>query len=165
MYKNEDYDNKYYYAYITELKYINDNMTEIKIETDVFQTWQFDFIYKKSFVERKHVTDDVAGNYTMAENVGTGEYIVNRYDYTDFMDDNYYIVQTTKYIGGDEPLATDFGGVFMDGGAYVCDTYVGVMQLLSDLRQAQIPSSAIYNVYVVPSFLVQQNNPVPEFRI
>lgn len=60
MYMNQSYDiNRYYYAYIVDIKYINDNMTELKIETDVFQTWQFDFIYKKSFVERKHVTDDI----------------------------------------------------------------------------------------------------------
>lgn len=58
-YNTDDLDPKYYYAYIVDLKYINDNMTEIYIETDVFQTWQFDFTYLKSYVERKHVTDDI----------------------------------------------------------------------------------------------------------
>lgn len=59
MYQNESYTNKWFYGFITDMRYVNDNMTEITIETDVFQTWQFDIIYKKMFVEREHVTDDV----------------------------------------------------------------------------------------------------------
>lgn len=77
MYKNPDYKDKYYYAYITDLKYINDKMTEIYIKTDVFQTWQFDFIYKECFVEREHVNDDTIGKHTIPEGLETGEYICN----------------------------------------------------------------------------------------
>lgn len=159
IYCNQDYDNKYYYAYITDLKYINDNMTEIKIETDVFQTWQFDFIYKKSFVERKHVTDDIAGNYTLSEPVATGEYIMNRYDYTDFFNEHYYLVQVTKNLDGVEGGASDFGGIFMTGFTYVCDSYAGVMELLLDYKQAEISTKSITNVYIVPSFLVPYDTP------
>ena len=61
MYKNENYSNKWFYAFITGMRYINDNLTEISIATDVFQTWQFDLIYKQSFVEREiiPVADDI----------------------------------------------------------------------------------------------------------
>lgn len=61
MYKNENYTNKWFYAFITGMRYINDNLTEITITTDVFQTWQFDLIYKLSFVEREiiPVVDDL----------------------------------------------------------------------------------------------------------
>ena len=44
-------------------------MTEITIETDVFQTWQFNINYKKMFVEREHVNDDTVGLHTVPENV------------------------------------------------------------------------------------------------
>lgn len=80
MYKNPDYSTKYYYAYITDIRYINDNMTEVTIKTDVFQTWQFDFIYMRSFVEREHVNNDTIGLHTIPESVERGEYIVNNYD-------------------------------------------------------------------------------------
>lgn len=46
MYQNEAYSNKWFYAYITNMRYINDNTTEISIETDVYQTFQFDITYK-----------------------------------------------------------------------------------------------------------------------
>ena len=61
MYQNENYSDKWFYAFITNMRYVNDNMTEITITTDVFQTWQFDLVYKQSFVEREMiaVSDDV----------------------------------------------------------------------------------------------------------
>lgn len=55
MYQNENYTDKWFYAYITNMRYLNDNCTEITIETDAFQTWQFDIEYKQCFVEREHV--------------------------------------------------------------------------------------------------------------
>lgn len=72
MYKNEAYSNKWFYAYITEMKYLNNSTTEISIETDVFQTWQFDIIYKKMFVEREHVSNDTIGMHTIPENLDIG---------------------------------------------------------------------------------------------
>lgn len=61
MYQNENYTTKWFYAFITDMRYINDHVTEIAIETDVWQTWQFDLTFKKSFVEREmiNVSEDV----------------------------------------------------------------------------------------------------------
>ena len=58
MYRNNNYTNKWFYAFITGMRYINDNLTEVSIVTDVFQTWQFDLIFKESFVEREIVSTD-----------------------------------------------------------------------------------------------------------
>ena len=61
MYQNANYGDKWFYAFIVNMKYISDYTTEIEILTDAFQTWQFDIIFKQSFVEREmlNVTDDV----------------------------------------------------------------------------------------------------------
>lgn len=83
MYKNENYSNKWFYAFIKNMRYINDGITEIEIETDVLQTWKFDIVYKQSFVEREHVSDDTFGAHTVPENLETGEYMYqpsNGYD-------------------------------------------------------------------------------------
>lgn len=53
MYQNENYSNKWFYAFITNMTYVNDGMTEISITTDVFQTWQFDIIWKKVLLKEK----------------------------------------------------------------------------------------------------------------
>lgn len=75
MYRNDAYSNKWFYAYIEDITYINDNMTGIKIKSDVFQTWQFDFEYKPCFVEREHTNDDTIGTNTVPENLETGSFI------------------------------------------------------------------------------------------
>ena len=75
MYQNEAYSNKWLYAFITSMEYVNDNMTFITIKTDVYQTWQFDMVWKRSFIEREHVNDDTIGKHTVPENLELGEYI------------------------------------------------------------------------------------------
>lgn len=61
MYQNENYGNKWFYAFITNIQYVNDNCSYISIKTDVFQTWQFNLNYLQSFIEREMLStvDDV----------------------------------------------------------------------------------------------------------
>lgn len=77
MYRNTNYGTKWFYAYITDMQYINDNMTAITIKTDSWQTWCFDITMKKSFVEREHVADDTFGKHTVPENLDVGEFVCN----------------------------------------------------------------------------------------
>ena len=77
MYRNDAYSNKWFYAFIDKIDYINDNLTAVSIKEDVFQTWQFDFVYKNTFVEREHVNDDTIGLHTVPEGLEIGEYIIN----------------------------------------------------------------------------------------
>lgn len=76
MYQNENYSNKWFYAFITGMEYLNDNTTRISILTDPFQTWQFDLTYKTSFVEREMIgiAADTPGANLVPENLETGEY-------------------------------------------------------------------------------------------
>lgn len=156
MYQNPDYSTKWYYAYITDLRYINDNMTEVTIKTDVFQTWQFDFIYMKSFVEREMVNNDTAGLHTIPEGLETGEYKINSSEYFDDLDECLYMVQTTEWVSGaDNPLATNYGGIYMAGGAYTCETYQEVVSIIQALITEK--GSAVYNVYMIPKAIVNQD--------
>lgn len=54
MYKNSNYSNKWFYAFITRKEYVNPNNTRVFFEIDVYQTWQFDMQFKPSFVVREH---------------------------------------------------------------------------------------------------------------
>lgn len=61
MYQNKSYGNKWFYAFITNMEYKTNSTTYIKIKTDIYQTWQFDIIFKHSFVEREmiNVSEDI----------------------------------------------------------------------------------------------------------
>ena len=77
MYKNVAYANKWFYCFIDKMTYVNDEVTEIKLRTDVWQTWQLSLTYKQSFVEREHATDDSIGANTLDEGINTGEFMIN----------------------------------------------------------------------------------------
>lgn len=77
MYRNEAYSNKWFYAFITDMEYLNDNVTAISIKTDVWQTWCFDLSYKRTFVEREHVNNDAIGENTIDEGLELGDYMIN----------------------------------------------------------------------------------------
>lgn len=52
MYQNVD--GKWIYCFITRKVYINDNNTELILETDVMQTFWFDVTWNHTFIEREH---------------------------------------------------------------------------------------------------------------
>ena len=77
MYRNDAFSNKWFYAYVTDMQYLNDNVTAITIKTDVWQTWQFDLTFKRTFVEREHVNSDTIGEHTLDEGLELGDYVIN----------------------------------------------------------------------------------------
>ena len=80
-YQNSNISNKWMYAFITDMEYVNEGRTDVKIETDVIQTWMFNYDVKASFVEREHVKDDTIGLNTVPENLETGEYICDHVEW------------------------------------------------------------------------------------
>lgn len=58
MFQNSGFGNKWFYAFIKQVNYINTNNTEIVYELDDYQTWQFDFTVLPSIVEREHPNTD-----------------------------------------------------------------------------------------------------------
>ena len=79
MYRNHNYSNKWFYAYVTDLQWSSEKMTLVTLKTDVWQTWQFNLTFKKSFVEREHVNNDAIGLNTIPENLELGDYVCNAY--------------------------------------------------------------------------------------
>ena len=127
MYKNSNYSNKWFYAYVTRMEYENDNCTRVYIKTDVFQTWQFDLTYMESFVEREHVNDDTLGKNTVPEQLETGEYIVN-----DHLSDAYNNHLTIVYgTNMDVNLDRTYGNVY--NGLPSAVTYVHRDQMIGGL--------------------------------
>lgn len=75
MFQNTSYGNKWFYAFITNVEYINNAVSEIKFEIDVIQTWLLDCDIKESFVEREHSSSDEIGDNILPEPVELGEYV------------------------------------------------------------------------------------------
>lgn len=104
-------NSKFYYYFITSMDYIDEQTTKIHIELDVMQTYFFDITYNNTFIEREHVTDDIAGKHTIPERVETGEYIcTEKLSLTDSSDVN--IVFQVIYDNTFPDLQYQYGGVF-----------------------------------------------------
>ena len=114
FYKNTGFTNKYYFCFVTNMEYINENCTAIYFTTDVFQTWQFDIKYHPCFVEREHVNDDTIGLHTVEENLNVGE-VIEESETTDLSYTNeygYYIGIMSGYTPTDGQSS---GGKNYDG--------------------------------------------------
>ena len=149
MYKNKKYSNKWFYAYITGIRYINDNMTEISIKTDVFQTWQLELMYKQSFIEREHVNDDTIGSNTIPENLELGEYISTKLQPSNYRTnlDTCFCIATssslfTSYSTFNEILPT---GLYY----YGLTSLQGVRDVIK-MYDDRGKGDAIYSVFVIP---------------
>ena len=99
MYQNSAYSNKWFYAFINRMVYIDDGRTDIYISTDVLQTWMFEMDFKDSFIEREHVNDDTIGLHTMPEGLDTGEYVCNGIDRIYYAKKEYWTPGITPPIG------------------------------------------------------------------
>lgn len=125
MYDNKNFSTRWIYAYITQIEYINANVSHIHIKTDVFQTWLLDCEILPSFVVRETVINDDLFKHTLPENLPTGEQItvatttiadsLNSQSPDEF-DNNYYCVIMTsepvKWLSATIPAVDSFvGGV------------------------------------------------------
>ena len=72
MFKNTSFENKWFYAFIKKVDYVNNSTVEITYDIDVFQTWFAVPRFNDVFVEREHVADDTVGLHTLDEGIPTG---------------------------------------------------------------------------------------------
>ena len=78
-FKNISFENKYFYAFITNWEYVNNITTEITYEIDVMQSFITNAIVKQCFVEREHIQNDTIGANLVPEGLEQGDYIVDGY--------------------------------------------------------------------------------------
>lgn len=53
-FRNTQYNDKWFYAFVTKLEFVQRNTTYVHFEIDVLQTWMFEMNFKPSYVVREH---------------------------------------------------------------------------------------------------------------
>ena len=155
MYRNTSYDSKWFYAFVTDVTYVNDGMTEVKIETDHFQTWQFELQYKNSFIEREHVSDDTIGSHTLPEQLETGEYVCNSVGNLWSNGKNCYVAAMVTVIPDGltvNTFHTRYGGVFCGGTIIVFQDYLSACNFTRAYDLVDKPD-AITSMFMIPKSL------------
>ena len=166
MYDNKNFSTRWIYAYITEIEYINANVSHIHIKTDVFQTWFLDCEILPSFVVRETVINDDLFKHTLPENLPTGEQItvatttiadsLNSQSPDEF-DNNYYCVIMTsepvKWLTATIPAVDSFvGGVANP--CYMYATSLSDFYSFMDKITENGQVSAVVCCVAIPKFFV-----------
>lgn len=169
MYRNNANTTKWYFAFITKMEYVNEGVTHIHIETDVIQTWLFDYTVRPSFVEREHCKDDTIGEHTIDEGLETGEYINQSRCSLSFGDDLMIVVGTTKNPDGEMETGYHYNGIY-SGMRYYCFQSTASNAINKWLAEydADGIGEAVQCMFLAPSFLaskdgaIEWGKPIPE---
>ena len=86
-FKNSSFENKWFYAFVKKVNYINNITTEVEFELDVMMTWMGVFSLKQCFIERQHTETDNIGEHIEDEKLATGEYVCEGRSRTAFFTD------------------------------------------------------------------------------
>lgn len=101
-FKNKPLSDKWFYAFVTSVEYVNPETAKINFEVDVFQTWMFDFKINSCFVEREHTNNDSIGSNILPEPL---TFSIDDFEcvplpaFTDLYG-YYYLVGMTKSLAG-----------------------------------------------------------------
>lgn len=156
MYQNTAYSDKWFYAFITDMKYLNDERTEIAIQTDCIQTWMFDINVLPSFVDREHVARDIMED-TLPEGLETGEYVVEKKLTLNIGDDTVIVAAITKTPDGLQAIGGRYHGIY-SGLAYVPFNPVGAsLQEFLKAYDTEAAADAISMLFLAPAALAQNN--------
>lgn len=154
MYQNPRLNNKWFYCFIKNMRYENEECTILEIETDVMQTWAFDYEVKHSFVEREHVQDDTIGLHTIPEGLETGEFICS--SIKEIESERYcYVLATTRDI---DHNYTKVGGKIYNG-IYSGVKYYGLwttadLETLIETFDEKGYGEDITAIFVIPTSLI-----------
>lgn len=114
-YRNVLHENRWIYAFIDRIEYINEGTTDIYIRTDVYQTWRQYMTFLPSYTVREHVLVDTIGANTIPEGLETGEYINGSANHAGLHDACVVVASLKALSDGADAI-----------GSYQCGIYTGV---------------------------------------
>lgn len=156
MFQNASFGDKWFYAYIKSVEYVNNECSNIEFELDVMQTWFFDYQLTECFVEREHSETDNIGDNIVDENVTFGELVFN--DYGTLSKSFKHMVIMVAVLDKDSTILGDlYDNIFgaADLRVFRSDTE-GVKALNTFLEQYQQKFDNILSIYMLPLQCVGQ---------
>ena len=174
MFTNTE-SSRWWYAFVLDVEYINDETSRVVFQIDVMQTWMFDYTVHPCYVEREHANDDTVGDWLLDEPVSPGEL---KFVASDILDStNHPSTGLTELVPivftSEEPYSGDWGGfakrtvnggwnnaVYSGAGMYVFKSGVldEVNSWLTSLNKAG-GGSAVSSIILFPKALIPDNWP------
>ena len=120
-YKNASFENKWFYAFVDRVEYVNNECSEVYFTIDNLMTWMGDYVLGQCMVEREHTLSDTVGEHLIDEGLSVGDYVIdNVEDITPFVP--VLCISTTSQMDGSGNLenaeAHMYSGNMLSGAAY-----------------------------------------------
>lgn len=147
-FRNTSFENKWFYAFVTNAEYVNNEVTEIFYEVDVMQTYLFDVKHNSCFVEREHCnpSEDGYGMHIIPEPISVNDYLYDGYSKVIDCSDCDILVLVND---SDSPRND---GIVFGNNYYGCDMYVygNAPSVNSLLSQYTAKPESILGIYMIP---------------
>lgn len=148
-FKNDSFENKWFYAFVTQINYINNATTEIVYELDYLMTWMGSFSMLPCYVERQHTRGDTIGANIADEGISCGPFIEEGTYFSDnFGAGNCRI--RIQYTNPDEIQSDMVGGIYTPLKTETEGSAGNATQVIQDLVENNLVDN-IVNVFMVPT--------------
>lgn len=169
MFQNTSYGNKWFYAFINHVEYINNEVAEVRFTIDPIQTWFFDYTLNQCYIERCTPTTDEIGENILPEPVQTSEFVLNG-DYSvvglDTRDMGIIALIVDSQHSADFYAGGIYNGVMSGGKLYAFDATVAGAQLINDIvinsDMIRKAPESLLSLYMCPKALFPSD---PNFNI
>ena len=174
---DDTFENKWYYCFITDYEYVNNEVTEIFYEIDVIQTFMFDFTFGQNFVVRETPETDVIYANHELESMSLGDgFVVNsgtRVTSASGTDSNLYdmnfwrigVLVSEEKSGNNwvQPTPVVINNILTPCGFHTFTESASDVAALKTFLQDYIDAGkadAILNIYMFPNDLYVENSGV-----
>ena len=171
MFQNTAFGNKWFYAFVRSVNYINEQTTEIVYVIDTYQSWLFEMQVGECFVEREHIVNDVVGANLLDEGLQLGDHeITHRRTITgqgNSVGDNFYgFVVVTNPSPARQHLHAIWGEAqynLMSMGCYffyfdLINEDDNFQAFLSDLEQLPTGADQVITFTIIPKRVINNYN-------
>lgn len=172
MFQNTGFGNKWFYAFVNLVEYVNNRSVRIHYQIDVIQTWMFDYTKEPCLIVRNHTKTDTPGENLTSENFGDMDYTYTSKNY--FGGEWVLVVQTRSDFfltlsEAVEPLTEIiepgvYGGTLVDSNFYFfyIDNHEDALKVITFLRALKIATlDDIVATFMMPLYFASryaQNN-------
>lgn len=168
-YKNTNFENKWFYAFVKNVEYINNECTQVNFEIDPLMTWMGAFSLGECFVERMHTSNDGIGDNIADEGIPVGDYKYESITASGFIGSNGFWYCFASTFDPTNPSAQvsnfdsgEYGGIY-SGIFYNYTQDVSTLNGWISAATTAGKSDGIVGISIVPrTFITDKNEPPVE---
>lgn len=103
MFGNISFEHKWFYAFITKVEYVSNEVTRLYYTLDIMQTWITNYTIDPCWIERQHASVDNPGNNLIEEGLETGEFVTAQTK--QFPGNAYHIALARNFDDNGDPVS------------------------------------------------------------